>query len=809
MRFSALPFTAILITYSGLGLLYAGEQSPDIELEPLVVTAYRQEKAPLEIPASIQAVSGNFIGDFGLSSFSKTISFIPGAVLQEQSSLFPGFSIRGITSDAGDAYFEPRVSVFQDGIPISDTRGASVELFDIERIEILKGPQGAYFGRAASSGAIQILQNKPLMTNSGYLNGGVGNLDRKEGGAMLNTVLVKDQLANRFAFQTVERDGYVKNLEGGDLQSKDTWAIRDTLRWDFAPDWRLDLVGNYQKDAPTAVAFRQTRFPTTEGSTDIFSSAQLNRGEALRNERKIASLALTLEGQLSDDLSLVMITSWRRFDTRRELDADGTQALAFEVTDRAKHRQFSEEVRLNYKGSSAIEGHIGISGYQSNREVKDQFLSNEQAFWTLTRPLLRNNLIAQVQQVLLDSGVPEAVAIAQAQGLGQLALPIEEDIPLIDTQGQLQLATQMPLSLGNLAAAPPPLSSFAALAGIPLPDTPRSEQYVNTSDRESYELFADATWNINEQIKLNLGGRLTYEDLSTTYRSDLGSASSVVGLIPITTDRPAYPNAFFPVDPETEANEDLVSTVGQMALSYHWPEKGHAYLSVSHGRRPPVLRIDESGFQRLDEERIWNYEIGYKGRYWNHRFQIDSALFYFDYEHFQTLVIENGRRRSVDAGNASAYGFETSLRTQATEHLLAFLNYGYTHFRFDDESTNGNDQLFAGNQPRLSPDHKLALGLSWRQKTGIGTLTISPSWVWQSKVYFENSNDPDLAQSAYSLLALTARLDRGAWSFQFWMENALDEEYLLDAGNIGNDLGIPTYVPAAPRMFGLNVSYQY
>lgn len=779
------------------------------ELDPLVVSVRHRDEAAAAIPTSVQALDEAFLDAFSFHSLSTAVSYVPGAVLQEQSALFPGFSLRGVTSDEGDAYFEPRVSVFLDGISISETRGALVEPFDLERIEVLKGPQGTYFGRAASAGAVQLIQKKPEFLDFASFEGGWGNYGLREARGVVNLVAVPKTLANRLSFAVTRRDGLVDNLAGGDLMSKDTRAIRDSLRWKLSPDWQIDLVGNYEKNTPSAVAFRQTQFPTSTGSTNIFAAAELNRGQALRNDREISSLSLTVHGVLNDHWELTAISGWRHFDTRRELDADGSQAMAFELTDLADHRQFSQEIRLNFEAGPRLRGVVGASAYWSRRRVEDVFLSNEQEFWPLLRPLLRANLAAQVREALLAGGYPEATAEAQAQALAQLALPSAEDTAMIDGKGQVQPVTHLPMSLANLGSAPPPLSNFAALAGLPLPGALHTESYVNTAEREIYELFADASWKVLPKLEWSAGARLSAEDLTTGYRVDPGSSSSVIGFIPITSDRPAYPNAFFPVDAYREESESLISLVGQTSLAYRWSEQQQLYFLVSHGRRPPVLRIDENGFNRLAEERIWNYELGLKGYFWNRRLYLESSIFHFDYQHFQTLVVDNGRRRSLDAGNAHADGLEVGLRAQIDRDLFAFVNYGYTRFRFDDRSTDGGEQLFAGNQPRLTPDHKLSAGLHWRWKTALGEFSVSPSWVWQSRVYFENDNDPKLTQPAYGLLALQLGFRRGAWTLEAWMQNALDKEYLLDAGNVGNDLGLPTYVPGARRLFGCRTGYQF
>ncbi|WP_221031772.1 TonB-dependent receptor [Actomonas aquatica] len=784
-----------------------GQSLPATELASLEVTARQHGHSTATLPASLQSFDEAFLHDFGLDSLSRTLAFVPGASVQEQSALFPGFSIRGITSDEGDAFFTPRVSVFQDGIAISDTRGALVELFDLQGVEVLKGPQSVQFGRSASSGAIHLLQNQPEFAHSGSLSVGAGHLDAIEVTAVANLELVPDQLTNRFALRRVRHDGYVENLAGGDLFAQDTLALRNSLRWRPSARWDLTLVGNYQKDTPSAVAFKQLRFPTIEGFTGPFGAPQLNRAEALHNSREIASLALTATGQLGDALTLTSITGWRRFNTRRELDADGSQALAFELTDFGHHRQYSQELRLDYAPPEVPwRAMIGAEAYWSERRIEDVFLTNEQEFWPLLRPLLRRNLSDRVRLGLIDAGVAPDLAAAQATGLAQLALPAAEDVPMIAADGTVQRVTHLPLSLANLQFAPPPLSGFAGLAGLPLSNSLHHESYVNESDRAIRDLFGSFTWAAPSGLEFDLGARWSAEDIETRYHVDPGNTPSVLGFIPIVTEQPAYPNAFFPVQSEQTATETVHSVTGQASVSYAWTDRQRTYFTVSRGVRPPVLRIDENGFTRLQPERLQHYELGYKGRFWDERLQLDAALFALTYENFQTFEVENARRRTVDAGRAQSRGVELTAQSQLTPTLWGILSYGYTRFRFNDTGTAGGTQLFAGNTSRLTPEQTASVGLRWTRPTSWGTWTFSPAWTWQSRVYFENSNDPALMQSAYGLATAQLYWNREAWQVTAWIENAFDEAYLLDAGNIGNDLGVPTYVPGPGRRFGLRLT---
>jgi iron complex outermembrane receptor protein len=135
---AAVTLTGAMTTGS---VAWAQEQSPVNSVEDVIVTAQLREQKTVDVPFALTAYSGQFLEDLGIQEFEQLSAFVPGFLVQNQSPNNPGFVMRGITSDSGAATSEARVSVFQDGVSISKSRGSYVELFDLERVEIAKGPQ--------------------------------------------------------------------------------------------------------------------------------------------------------------------------------------------------------------------------------------------------------------------------------------------------------------------------------------------------------------------------------------------------------------------------------------------------------------------------------------------------------------------------------------------------------------------------------------------------------------------------------------------------------------------------------------------
>ncbi|MDR6991758.1 TonB-dependent receptor [Luteimonas sp. 3794] len=751
------------------------------ELDKIVVTAQKREQQVQDVPIAITAYSGEFLDALGIDGFEQLGNYVPGLQTQVQSPNNPGFVIRGITSDSGDATSEPRVSVFQDGVSISRSRGSVVELFDMERVEVLRGPQGTLFGRGAQIGAVHLIQNKARDTFGGAFRAGFGNFGETYFTGHLNTPLVDDALYGRIAVFHQQRDGTIDNLAGGDLNGRDTQAIRGALRWDLGDTGTLDLILNHQRDTPPGTAFRSGSIPTREGRIAFWdSAADLNRGEALGLDRTVDSATLLGEFRLSDDWTLSSITGWRRFDSTEQFDGDGSQVDLLEFAEIAEGRQFSQEIRFNYDAGGAFRGFAGVSAFDESGSQRVPFSTDERSLYALLSPTLT----------------------AAAGGL----LPV---VPLLNPDGTPNTS----LSVINVHPA------LQQMLGLPplLPLKARhTEEYANFGDVRALEAFADGTWSMTDRFDLTLGLRYTREEITSGYEALYYGTPSVLGLfLPSFPDNVAFPNALSaPTAGRLQASDTFSSAVGRAVAAYRFADDLNGYASVSRGRRPDLLQFNDGAIEQVDAEIVGNYEVGLKGAASDGRFVYDLAAFYYDYSNFQAQV-ENPSGTpffiTANGGNARAVGFEAALTNRFTDRLSGFLNYGWIDAKFNALDDDDNPQSLAGNRFRLTPEHTVALGLDWQLPFGAGhAFYVRPNYSWRAKVFFEDDNSPAISQDAFGLLNLNAGVRlAGGWDLQAYVQNLTDETYLVDAGNTGALFGTPTFVPGSPRLYGVRVGYTF
>lgn len=778
--------------------------SAPLALEGVVVTSQKRQQAIQEVPITVTVHDGDFLESVGIGQFDILSSYTPGLEVQLQSPNNPGFVVRGITSDDGDARVESRVSVFQDGVSISKARGSVVELFDLERVEVLKGPQGTLFGRGAEIGAVHLIQNKARNERSAELTVGPGSHGHGFVEGVANSPLVEDRLFARLAGVYNVRDGYVDNLAGGVLNGKETLALRGLLRW--APDefTDVDLIVNWQQDRPPGTAFKSGVFaPSPGGSTEPWAPAHLGgdpRFEDLFVDRTVWGATLLGDRVLSPAWTLQGIAAYRRFDSYESFDADGTAAPAVQLAEGAYGDQYSVELRALFNDGGRFSGFVGTNLFHEDAAQAIHFRTDERSLYPF---------LTRVIDVQTGGAFPE--------------------IPVV-VDGQPNFVDSVPENVVDLAPLLWPEDSvfyrivLEGLVGTPLP-TYHEESFTNYGRNTAYELFADGTLELTDRLALTAGVRATLETLWSGIQVRESEQASFLGAV-----TGATPNVLFsPTQNQELVNheETFFSVVGRLAANYAVNEALNAYATVARGRRPPVIQEFETNpianFEILPDEVVWSYEIGAKG-FVGPRVQYDIAAFYYDYQDFQTDVnpelTPSGIVFDTDVGQATAYGAELGLVGRVSDALTFFGNYAYIHARFDETSPTGEEQRLAGNTFRLTPEHSASAGFGLRTAAPFGEWFLRPSCTWKSRVYFEeewqeetflDGEAPGLYQDPYGLVNLRAGLTAfdGRATVELWGTNLLDADYIIDAGNTGIAFYAPTYIAGPPALFGLRVTARF
>ncbi|MFZ5635766.1 MAG: TonB-dependent receptor [Pseudomonadota bacterium] len=792
---------ALAVALTGLVALpvraQEASEAPADDLDRIVVTAQKREQQIEDVPIAINAYSGDFLQAQGVQDYGDLGTLVPGLEVQTQSVSNPSISIRGITADLDDPTQEPRISLYQDGVSISRARGASVEMFDMERVEVLRGPQGTLFGRAAQIGAIHLIQNKARTGTSGGFELGFGTDDQRRFTGHYNGDLT-DNIQGRIAAFYETRDGYIENLDGGTLQGKDTRALRGALHFDIGESSGIDVILNYQKDQPPGTGFRSQVIPNLQGSLDPYT-ANSQRGDGLGTKREVYGATILGDFTLNDTWSVSTITGWRRYDGLDRFDADGSQADLIEFDEDAWGRQFSQEVRFNFDNGGKFTGFFGASYFDetSNRDLHYQ--ADERQLYTLLSPQINTNTAALLGPALANLYFPT--------------------LPLLNpnlTPNVSRTFTWLPVP----GLVPPTPTNPAGFLQVPL-NPSHTETFGNDVDIRAIELFADGTWQFNDQWSLTLGLRGTHESVEYGYFADPGNASSLGFLLSArgtpACGAPPCTNLLFPATAgRLSANGSANSWVGRAVLGYKLSDTINTYASISRGRRPEMINVNDAtpDGEEIPAEIVWSYELGMKGSAADGRFVYDLSLFYYDYNDFQASVQNDTPPPffvTTNAGKAHALGFEASLFGRFNDNLNGWLNYGYIDGGFNAFDDDGTYQELAGNRFRMTPKQSFSLGLDWTiPLQGGDSLYLRPSYSWRGHVYFEDENQPGIEQDGYGLFNLRAGWRfADHWELGVWGNNLADKEYLIDAGNTGLLFGIPTVIAGPDRSYGVTLRAKF
>lgn len=788
-------------------------------LGEVIVTTQKKKQSSLEIPVAVSAVTGSVMEKLNLHQLDDVAQFTPGVQIQLQSPNNPGYVIRGVTSDDGEAYSQPRVSVFMDGVSTSRSRASAVELFDLERMEVAKGPQGTLFGRGAEIGGISIIRHKPVDNLSGELSMNYGSYNQRQVSGFINTPIIKGKLANRFAFDYDARDGFIKNEAGGRLNGKNALAFRNSTQWWTNDDTSIRLVLDYQHDDYPGTSFHSIN--PMYGNSDPNSPANLEAGKKLGIKRNVGGALLNIDHNINHRWSFNSITGFRAFNSKERFDADGTYLPLLLCQEKGKGTQFSQEFRFNYDDKNRFSGFVGASYFYENSSQDINAKANLQYLYpAFIQKSVKASLSSQIDNVkgLLAQMLPDAYQPMVDAALAKLMSKWFPKNPTVDANGKLIPQTATPDIYGDLKTALGAVGMDldqvlagmgdngrtiqATLQGIsakPL-DTAYTEQGKNYGTNQAVELYADGTLKLTKNLNFTLGVRGTYENQETGY-----SSSTVPSMFGAVLYHPTENGA------KVMAKDSYWSWVGRAALNY-MIGRNNIYASVSRGRRPGVLYFnnDPKDFETLKPEIIYSYEAGVKGSLLQGRLNYDLCAYYYDWYNYQTSVFNatTSKYEYDDAGRAHSLGIEASISYSPCHYLNLFGNWSYIEGKFNNKDDNGNKQRFAGNRFRLTPKNSFAVGFDLNVPTGKkASIYFRPTYSWKSKVFFEESNEPELTQGAFGLINFTAgyRMQPGKVYYEIgaFGKNVLDEKYVVDAGNSGRQIGFPTYVGGTRSVVGV------
>lgn len=836
-------------------------------IEAIRVTTQKRDQDIVEVPIAMNVIDSAKIYQNGLYSIDEMSRFVPGFTASILSEPNVEFCIRGVTSREVESYGQSRISVYMDGVSISRIQSAFMEQYDMQYVQVVKGPQGTLFGRGAELGAVEFIRNKPTKEFSASIAASYGNYNQRKVVGVLNTP-INPSIANRFAFLYNAHDGYLKNSAGGRLNGKDAIALRNSTSFRIGNKFKFNMIYDYEHDHSPGTSYQsKIQFaPNGEISTtdkSPFSKATLSHDD-LFVKRDVGGFVGEAVWNINEHFDIISTTGFRAHKSDEFYDIDGTALRILDGRDKSDGYSVSEELRCNWSLGKKFNGFFGGSYFYEKAKhqyifsgnlryiypltigkslktslasLPDQIIGNIQNIvsqWSMhvkeAHPELAddiatlinrfNELISERIHAQVGSSFSKWFDVSYWEQTPDFFNDTKNTISNVLMQTMADMAEEYPLFPQLLAQDDQDMSGVLDELNIgeglqrlaPLSAVPLDEDHFEdeTDYNRTYEAsaFADLTWNIYKRLYLTAGIRTTYETLKTGYFSTSMLAPVLKYVIYTNTEGKTV-----------WTQKKYQSLVGRVVLNWMPNETHNIYLSASRGRRPGMTYYDynPTDIISLSPETTISYELGVKGHSkYGHLFY-SLAFYYYDWQHFQTLVVgrvsnESGTLsyESGDKGKAYGAGAELSATYTFNPNVSLFADFAYTGGTFNDKDMKGNEQTTSGNLFAKTPRYTFDMGFNWKHDLSGGkTIYFYPSFYTQSKVFFDDNNTPDYVQSAYIILNANAGIqfarERVTYDVGVYGRNITNTKYLTHAGNGGEILGLPTYEVGAPATINLSL----
>ena len=738
-------------------------QEQEISLEEVVVTAQRREESLQDVPIAITTFSGEVLREDGVVTLHDISEKTPNLVFSAFSPGQPEIAIRGIGTKEDGAATSDSVVVSVDDIYIAARTAQVFDIFDLERIEVLRGPQGTLYGKNSIAGSINFVTTKPTADTLIRLAQTVGDYGRLDTGGLIAGAL-SENLAGKFSFSRRKFDGYLDNLLfDQDWGEADTLAMRAQLLWTaaenvdvlFGADWSSDDIGATNREPigsdgsfpfhvcdcvsdPVAVN------EALGGADDPQDTLAETEGFTDRDVFGINAKVMVDIG----NMEFVSITSYRESEFDWLEDSEGLPP--------------SPPVDLT--GASGDPG-PGLTLPPENGftfDVNDSAVEDTDQF-------------TQEFRLMGESG----------RGMAWVA-------GAFFSKEKIERAERF---------------AFTALGGPGLDNL--SDYTANQkNDSTSWAVYAQATYPLTDRWNLTGGLRYSYEEKKIRVSNVRHSGI------------PLLLQAFEP----TSAKNDWNNVSWRLALDYNISDGVMAYGSISTGFKSGgftgAASTQERATTPFDEETATSYEIGLKGLWANNRLQTNLAVFYVNYDDLQVTRFFQpeggtfGEFITENAGKAKPKGFELEVVGLVTESLeiggnFAYLNAKYTEFFGTPDVTGGGD--FSGNRMRQAPKTSFYIYATYTYTLqNASRLSAKVDYAYQDDMFFDPNNNPITIAPSYDLwnarLAWTSASDR--WEVAGWVKNIGDEDYIHHTfSQRGSRIAFGRFGP--PRHYGVTVTYKY
>ncbi|MBU6393857.1 MAG: TonB-dependent receptor [Sphingomonadales bacterium] len=554
-------------------LAQAADPVPEGEI---VVTAQKREQRLTDTPLAISAFGEDALKARGTNSISDLVSSAPGLSGAQVSGTQPLLTIRGIGTNDFSIGVDPALGIYVDEVYIGRSAGAITNIFDVDRVEVVKGPQGTLFGRNTTAGAISIVRNQPKDRFEAHADAEYGSFNLFSVSGVVNAPLT-DTVAARASLYYRKRDGDNRRVLGGPAAERiDSFSGRAALRYKGA-NLTYDLNVDYQRDRNGGPAYQSFTFNGDRPALGYYDTATDLGDRDSKADRDV--VLVSGRGTLDlGSLSLTSITAYRHYKVDYLEDTDGGPTTILNFGTKEKQDAWSQELRLNYTGEK-VDAFLGASIFDEKLDSRSAAIYDEEAV---------------------------CGGIARANGAGTLPCGI---------------------LLNALSGGLVPVE-FTGLPRV-------QEDVLATGKFSSWGVYGDVTFRPVKGLELILGARYS----SDRKRVTIDVPAPVATLAPIVAGAPSlYVQSTSGVLAPPVARWDNFSP--RFALRYAVTPDISAYANVAFGYKSGGFNILVPQKGKFDPEEVRSYEAGLKGDVLGGKLFFDVNGFYYTYTNLQVQIVE-------------------------------------------------------------------------------------------------------------------------------------------------------------------------
>lgn len=783
------------------------------ELEEIVVTATKRAESVMDVPLAITAMSGEFLREVNLDDVKDLIAFTPGITGNTKDSFLDFVSVRGIrTIDYGNGG-DPSVSIFKNGLYQGRNGSAVSSLYDIDRAEILRGPQGFMFGRNSVSGAMNIITTKPNVDESeGYVEVDVGERGHVVVEGAFN-VPFGDNWAMRLSGYHSEEDGYIKNLQGGpDLISHEKDAVRASFRYQ-SDTVTTDFFLEYEERDQSGTVYRAT------GEGDQFNvvGTRLNGGMPiefdpdLRTVNNNNTLGSTDGGEIFQaglqfdvDTSIgtfTSITGFKDHDYLYAEDYDAIPVVLFEYGQDQTGDYFEQEFRITSDSDGPLSWYAGASFYKENIDTTFIGVQAEDAY----------------------------CAAYWYYGAYSFQIPYTCESTFYyynyyDTYyGQTYYCDYYLMPY------------FGSCTWTSSPDGLIHDANRIIGKYQGYSAYVDLSYAFSDTFDMSFGVRYSWDEKEFSQEVLPDPGNSILGQKVQTGFR--TPNG--PVKDKA----DWSDTTYRVVANWHVGENSLIFGSITTGYKPggfgsftitqtnlapgedPIWGEYEAGPDdkplQFDPETVTSFDLGYKTTIGG-RTQLSINAFMYEYEDLQAIYTEGPRAVVDNIGKVDGQGVEFEINSALSDNVTLRVGGSWfdseardiAPFCGEGERVTGDADVCDGQSIPWAPEYTAFAVLNAGFPVGNGEIFGNIAWSWED----DRRGDWPAPSIVYQKIAGMNQTDilvgyrTENWRISAYVENLFDEEW-FDSNYPDGDPDTPyvqhEFGPARPLTAGVRFGFEF